>query len=218
MQVGVFFVPMKRMGILRLLLAVASLGLLVLEAKLAHAQGDKAARAQFQRAEKAFNVGKFDDALKFYEGAFDAKPLPGFLFNMAQCHRNLGDPERAIFFFQRYLSLDPETPNRPLALELIAEEQKKLDAKRAPIQKPPPAPEPPPVAPSPAPPPVRIEVVPIAAPLVVPAPTPPSQPVYKKWWFWTGAAVVLGGVVAALVVTKQGPAPSGQLDTIRLDR
>lgn len=206
---------MNRMTIVRFLLLAFNL-VLFLGAPLAHAQGEKAARAHFQRAEKAFNLGKFDDALKSYEAAFEAKPLPGFLFNMAQCYRNLGDPDRAIFFFQRYLSLDPETPNRPIALELIAEEQKKLDAKRAAIPQPPPKPEPPP--PAPAPPPVQIKPEPPAPQPLAPPPPPPSPPVYKKWWFWTGAAVVLGGVAASLLITRKGPAPAGQLDTIRLDQ
>ena len=97
----------------------------------------RAARAHFQRAEKAFSMGKFDDALKGYEAAYEAKALPGLLFNIAQCHRNLANPERAIFFYQRYLALDPATPNRALVEQLIGEEQKRLEKSA-----PPPAPLP----------------------------------------------------------------------------
>ena len=38
------------------------------------------ARQAFEQAEKSYALGKFDDALKLYEHAYDLKPLPGFLF------------------------------------------------------------------------------------------------------------------------------------------
>src|SRR5262245_16353046 len=60
---------------------------------------EKAARADFEQAEKAFNVGRFDEALRHYQAAYDQLPLPAFLFNIAQCHRNLGNHERALFFY-----------------------------------------------------------------------------------------------------------------------
>ena len=89
------------------------------QSKAEQAKSEKAARVHFQTAEKAFNLGKFDEALKSYEQAYEAKNLSGFLFNIAQCHRNLANPERALFFYQRYLALEPSSPNRALVEELI---------------------------------------------------------------------------------------------------
>jgi tetratricopeptide (TPR) repeat protein len=74
---------------------------------------EKAARAHFDKAEKAFNLGHFDDALTSYQAAYEALPLPAFLFNIAQCHRNLRNREQAVFFYQRYLSLAPDAPTAP---------------------------------------------------------------------------------------------------------
>ena len=88
---------------------------------------EKAARAQFDRAEKAFNLGHFDEALTGYQAAYEALPLPAFLFNIAQCHRNLRNREQAVFFYQRYLSLAPEAPNRGVVEELIAEQKRLLE-------------------------------------------------------------------------------------------
>src|SRR5436190_11920126 len=91
----------------RIVAALLAVAVAVAAPAAAHAQDReaRAARAHFQRAEKAFNLGKFDEALKGYEAAYEAKPLSGLLFNIAQCHRNLANPERAIFFYQRYLAL-----------------------------------------------------------------------------------------------------------------
>src|SRR4051812_21228889 len=91
------------------------------------APADKQAREHFQNAENSFNLGRFPDALADYQAAYEAKPLPGFLFNIAQCYRNMQSYDRARFFFRRYLALDPHTPNRRLVEELIAEMTRELD-------------------------------------------------------------------------------------------
>ena len=36
----------------------------------------------------------------------------------------------------------------------------------------------------------------------VPEASATDRPIYKKWWFWTGAAVVVAGVVTAVLVTS----------------
>ena len=66
-------------------------------------------------AEKLFALGKFDDALDEYQKAFDAKPMPDFLFNIGQCYRNLGDYQQAIFSFKKYLKLEPDAPNASMS-------------------------------------------------------------------------------------------------------
>jgi hypothetical protein len=171
-------------------------------------------------------------ALTAYEAAYQAKPLPGFLFNIAQCHRNLGHHERAVFFYRRYLSLDPESPNRALVEQLASEEEKKKEDTTSPASQaaapgiappavalaPSAAPSPPPSEPPPSPPPEvgpAITPPPSAGvihasdqpPLFVSAAAAPSAPertpVYKRWWFWTAiGAVTAAGAVTALLVTS----------------
>src|SRR5215468_6203160 len=94
------------------LIAVVAVAVAMGLAPAARAAGnsEKEARALFQRAEKSFNLGKFPEALADYQAAYEAKPLSGFLFNIAQCYRNMGNPERARFFYRRFLALDPRTP------------------------------------------------------------------------------------------------------------
>ena len=153
-------------------------------ARVAHADDPamRAAKRHYERGQKLFALQKFDDALEQYQKAYDAKPIPDFLFNIGQCHRNLGDYEAAIFSFKRYLKLDPETANREKVEQLIAdleEKQAASDAKRLGLRK------------------ERRDR----------SPPPADDPVYKKWWFWTGV-VVVGGAAGGLgyyVSTRGGP-------------
>ena len=69
---------------------------------------EKASRRHYDRAEKQFALGKFEDALEYYQKAYDADPRPGFLFNIGQCHRNIGDYESAVFSYKKYLKLEPD--------------------------------------------------------------------------------------------------------------
>ncbi len=65
---------------------------------------DAQARYLFTKAQDMFISEQFDEALNFYQAAYQLKPLPGFLFNIAQCHRFAGRYEKAIHFYNRYLS------------------------------------------------------------------------------------------------------------------
>src|SRR6476659_900004 len=87
----------------------------------------RAAKRHYDRGEKLFALGKFDEALDEYQKAFDAKPLPGFLFNIGQCYRNLGDYDQAIFSFKKYLKLDPNAPNKEKVDKLIEELEDKKE-------------------------------------------------------------------------------------------
>lgn len=198
-------------------------------APAAGAQADKQSREHFQNAENSFNLGRFPDALADYQAAYEAKPLPGFLFNIAQCYRNMQSYERARFFFRRYLALEPHTSNRRLVEDLIVEMTREMDkadkagkadkaeenddhatppAEMALAAAPASAPvlaSPPPPAPAPAP----------ALALDSRAPPPAeSHPIYKRWWFWTGAgAVVASGIIVAIFALRS-ETPQGSLGTI----
>jgi len=174
------------------------------------------ARREFQRAEAAFNLGKFEQALAGYEAAYQAKPLPALLFNIAQCHRHLGNSDRALFFYRRYLALDPNSPNRATVEQLIAETERRRDrpseattppptvvppfASNTSVVSPPPVASPPlPVAASPAAPPPVVETPAVAASPKAAEPAPP------------GAASPTGIVAApAPVFVSQTPQPTAE--------
>lgn len=112
----------------RLLSVVACLALAVAPSSAdARPSSDHRARVLFEAGQRAYNRGQFADALKKYLEAYDVKPLPGFLFNVAQCHRHLAQYERAAFFYKRYLALSPRPPkNAEMVKKLIAEVELKL--------------------------------------------------------------------------------------------
>jgi tetratricopeptide (TPR) repeat protein len=83
------------------------------------------------RATIEYNVGHFEQALDLYSRAYQALPTPALLFDIGQCHRMLGNGERAIFFFQGYLRDKPDAPNRALVEQLLADLQRQLDSQRA---------------------------------------------------------------------------------------
>jgi tetratricopeptide (TPR) repeat protein len=149
----------------------------------------RAARRHFDRGEKLFALGKFDEALGEYQQAFDAKPIPDFLFNIGQCYRNLGDYDQAIFSFRKYLKLEPDAPNKESVQQLIddLEAKKERDSGKKLIgrQRPPPT---------------------------------PSTPVYKRWWFIAGvSALAIAGGIAVFEGTRPNP-PGTELGNIQFGK
>jgi tetratricopeptide (TPR) repeat protein len=176
------------MPLLRLLAATAVLATTLAVAALPAAAEDratKAARKHYDKGEKLFALGRFDAALLEYEAAFEAKALPGFLFNIGQCHRNLGDYDAAIFSFKKYLKLDPDADNKEAVLELIDE----LEAERKEIVIDEPPPPPPPRAGG-------------------------KKPIYKKWWFWGGVAAVAGASTGTYLLLRDDGVPDTDLGNV----
>jgi len=89
------------------------------------------AKALSKRAGTAFKLAQFQEALSLYSQAYERFPAPEFLFNLGQCHKNLGHHERALFFFQGYLRDKPDAPNRAAVETLMAESTRELAAARA---------------------------------------------------------------------------------------
>jgi tetratricopeptide (TPR) repeat protein len=178
-------------------------------------RGDQPGRVFFERGEANFNRGKFEEARADYQAAYDVEPLPAFLFNIGQCYRNLGDYERAQFFFQRYTMLDPHSANRPAADRLIAEmsrlaqERREAAARdaRAPILASTAA-VPAPAAGASA----SDHAAPLVGPVVQETHATSTRPIYRRTWFWVGVggAIVAGTALAFALAqdTPRGTLPS----------
>jgi tetratricopeptide (TPR) repeat protein len=157
---------------------------------------ERASKRHFERGQKLFALQKFDEALAEYQKAFDANPIPDFLFNVGQCQRSLGDYQAAIFSFKRFLKLDPETPDRDKVEGLIAELEQRLvedDTRRLRLDK--------------------------RRDRDRGPETEPGSPVYKKWWFWTGIAVVgVAGGVGIYAATRTDGPPATDLGNVDFDK
>ena len=73
---------------------------------------NEAGKARFDQGVKQYNLGRFTEAIAEFEKAYDVDPAPILLFNIAQSHRQLGNKEKALFFYRRYLEQAPDAPNR----------------------------------------------------------------------------------------------------------
>ena len=154
------------------------------------AQEDLAkAKELFKQAEARFKSSDFRTALELYQQAYAAKPLPGFHFNIAQCHRNLGEYAKAIEHFRLYL----ESANAKHA----AEAKRLIQLCEAELAK-----QPPPTS-------TETKPEPATAPVVTKPPEPAPRPRkrLRPPIFWTGVAVSVallatGTITGALALQK----------------
>jgi tetratricopeptide (TPR) repeat protein len=155
----------------RILLVTVTLALATGVPGLASAQPRPKATAEghYQKGMKAYTLGKFADAIEEFEKAYELRQEPIFLYNIAQSHRQNNSPQRAVFFYRRYLEAEPEAKNRADIEKRIKDMENQLSAKPENLgggTTPPPA-----AAPVP---------VPAPQPAVAPAPPPASSPLIRQ--------------------------------------
>jgi len=196
------------------------------------------ARAHSQEGDSYYKLEKYANAITEYEQAYLAKPDPSFLYNIAQCHRLMGQGAEAIKFYRRFLKDAPTAPNRAVAEKHIRDLEDASPGTPQPTAPPATSSRPAPVAPAAVsvipplePPPASLQPSPPTStspafnPLVptsTPVSTTPvvensttstqseSHPIYSRWWFWAsvGAAVVVGGIIL-IAAEKQDPSCPG---------
>jgi tetratricopeptide (TPR) repeat protein len=172
------------------------------------------ARKLFRQGEIHFNLGEFEKAKEKFTAAYRVKQIPAFLFNIGQCHRQLGNCERALFYFRQFLRYQPNSPQAQQVRLLIRECEKRLEepttkpveaASKPAVLKPDP-PQPDPKPPEPKPPPTD------------------ERPVVRAL-FWiglglTGVLAVTSGVSGAVAVDhnerfRDSQTPSDEIGELR---
>jgi len=173
------------------------------------------ARRSYERAEAHFKAGNFREALAEYKAGYDAAALPGFLINIAQCQRRLGDLAGALTTYRKFVLVAPDSPFVPQVQGMIQELEKlgpevtQGDGVPATVPSTPAAELTPPAPASP--PPV----------LVGKSEAPEAQPSSRKtWWVLGGvaAAAVIGGTVAVFALRSGDSTTTvheGTLGTLR---
>jgi tetratricopeptide (TPR) repeat protein len=165
---------------------------LLLYAVTSIAPDEQAARKHFAHAERLYALGRFQDALQEYQAAYEAKALPGFLFNIGQCYRNLGNYKQAAFSFRKYLDEKPDAKNRSAVESLIADLEKKGAADQEKHE--------PDLAAHTDPSPQHEDPI---GKIDRPPPVP-ERPLYTKWWFWTLIGVAAAGAGVAVYAATSG--------------
>jgi tetratricopeptide (TPR) repeat protein len=198
------------------------------------------AKIEFDKGQVQYRVGHFQEALEAYTRAYELFPAAALLFNIGQCHKNLQNHERAIFFFEGYLHDETNPARRALAQELLAESRAELDRaavsaraakekeKEANANRSPPlanvsggasATTPPPLSPAAG---TAPDVAP--APLLgagrqASVPSDEATPVTRRWWFWAAIGVAAVGLATGVIFATSGGGttrvpPSSSLGTL----
>lgn len=179
------------------------------------------AKRDVAAADIAYRLGRFDEALAGYTRAYERYPVPALLFNIGQCHKNLHDYAKAVFFFEGYLRDAPAATNRALVEDLIREARAELaktaPAPAAPDAAPVPPPSVPPVStpPASAPPPSAAPSV-AAPPAAIAIDHPRRSVVLPGLLIGGGIAAAVSGGVFYYYGQKRGPHDKYVYDDTRL--
>jgi tetratricopeptide (TPR) repeat protein len=202
-----------------------SLALALALTGVANADNRAVAREAYDEARRHYELDEFSAALEGFKRAYLAVDDPSLLFNIAQCHRQLGNRAEAIKFYRWFIRKVPSSPQRQDAEHIVATLEAQLAREPLPLAPAMPPHEPPPPAPTTTTIPTTVTdvptpslapvapaspVAPVAPALDVHASAPPRRtPVYKKWWLWTGLGVLIaGGAVAATLALTPNNAAS----------
>ena len=146
------------------------------------------AEMQTQRAlgHRLFRLGRYEEAVAAFRRAYEIKADARLLYDIAECYREVGAVDQALFYYDRYLAGWPEAFDRAEVEAKVGE----LEDRRG----------------NPAP---HVANARRSRLIMVPEP-PPSKPkqqqhAWQRWWFWTAIGVgVVGGIGAAFLASGSG--------------
>jgi len=95
------------------------------------------AEAHYKKGMAAYALEDWDGAIAEFQAGFRDEPTPAFLYNIAQSHRQAKRPEEAVRFYQKYLELAPEAPDRGDVDKLIVQLKKAIAEQEAAKNSPP---------------------------------------------------------------------------------
>jgi tetratricopeptide (TPR) repeat protein len=139
---------------------------------------------------RLYRLGRYEEAVAAFRRAYEVKADARLLFDIAECYRELGAVDQALFYYDRYLAAWPDAFDHAEVDEKVAalENMRGSGARTAPRAA------------------RRRPQLTITEP-------PPSKPrptthAWQRWWFWTAIGVgVLAGLGAA-ALSSSGGGPS----------
>jgi len=134
---------------------------------------------------RLYRLGRYEEAVAAFRRAYEVKADARLLYDIAECYRELGAVDQALFYYDRYLAGWPDAFDRAEVEEKVIE----LEAKR-----------------SGNPVPRASSATRRRHPVMI-VETPPSKPrepthIWQKWWFWTVVGVGVLGGIGAIVATS----------------
>jgi len=148
------------------------------------------ARGLFEEGRRAFDEGRFSQALERFEEAYALSGRPELLYNVGLAADRLRDDARALEAFEGYLAAtEATTEDSAQAADQRAQVESRVAALRVARDR-------------------RLEEekrsTRMAASSGAPQEPRADRPgVHTRWWFWTGIVlVVAGGVTAAVLLTR----------------
>jgi tetratricopeptide (TPR) repeat protein len=91
-------------------------------------------REHYARGTTLFDLGRYDEAIKEFEAAYETRNDPTLLYNIGQSHRLAHRPQQAIHFYKAYLAREPNAPTRARVEERIIELERQLPAQPQQLQ------------------------------------------------------------------------------------
>ncbi|HEX6838978.1 MAG TPA: tetratricopeptide repeat protein, partial [Polyangia bacterium] len=95
------------------------------------------AREAFREGTRQFDLGDFKSALAAFKKAYLAHEDSAYLYNIAQCQRQLGDKADALRSYRVFLLKEPNSPERPQIERIIAELQAAIEHDKTASSQPP---------------------------------------------------------------------------------
>src|SRR5690348_649183 len=90
----------------------------------AAAEDQAEGRRQYKRGEELLQLGDYRAAAEAFEAGYAAAPRAGFLLNIGNCHRKLGELAQARDYYRRFLDAAPKDhPSRTEVLGYLRQIQ-----------------------------------------------------------------------------------------------
>ena len=192
-------------------IAVAILLLSLAVTAAAHAGTEKTEKL---RARTHFAAGEYQQALEIYARLYAETMHPTYLRNIARCHQNLGNADKAISSFREYLRKAKDlSPDQRAEIEGYIAEMEQLKRSQAGGANAPPRAGPPAATAPPEP-----------TPALVGPPTVSASGAredegafYTRWWFWAVVAgVAAAGITTALLLRGDSGPSAGSVGALDL--
>jgi tetratricopeptide (TPR) repeat protein len=116
--------------VLVLALCVGQLVATTTRVEAAPGGAEENARAAFEHGRTLYRLTRFAEALEAFSRAYEALPEPAFLYNIAQCQRELGRDDDAVKAYHQYLAAIPSAdPSRTDVEREVATLEARIDAR-----------------------------------------------------------------------------------------